>query len=243
MTLTFDLLQPSYCDMVGICFNMCRPGLVKICQIVLEVSRLKGFSWPISVPCCLDLWHTDRLFPPRTTCASLRQNQFFNLHNVVFTVLLMDEQANEWTGRKTVVSLVSLNWRRRNNWCFVPCCRVMLLGEFAPARITVPQNSSFPVRSTAALLQHLHWLPVDSRISFRLSTITFKALGSDRPSHLAVFLHNYSPSRTMRSSSAKLLTVPRHNVLLVSRAFCISAATTWNLLPQKLTCAWILTWF
>jgi len=48
----------------------------------------------------------------------------------------------------------------------------------ALARVTVPQNSSFPTRSTTALLRHLHWLPVDSRTSFKLSTITFKALGS-----------------------------------------------------------------
>jgi len=101
------------------------------------------------------------------------------------------------------------------------------------ARITVSQNSSFPLRSTTALLRRLNWLPVDSRISFKLSTITFKAPGSGRPPYLAGFLHNYNRPQTMRSSSAKLLTVPRHNLSLGSRAFRISAPTTWNLLPQN----------
>jgi len=41
------------------------------------------------------------------------------------------------------------------------------------------------------------------------------------------------PPRTMRSSSAKLLTVLRHNLSLSSRAFHISAPTTWNSLPQN----------
>jgi len=82
-------------------------------------------------------------------------------------------------------------------------------------------------------LWHLHWLPTDSRISFKLSTITFKALGSGRPLYPASLLHNYSPPRTMRSSSAKLLTVPRHNLSLGSRGFRISALTTWNSLPQN----------
>jgi len=55
---------------------------------------------------------------------------------------------------------------------------------------------------------------------------------TDCITYLASLLHNYSPSRTMRSSSAKLLTVPRHNLLLLgSRAFRISAPTTWNSLP------------
>jgi len=81
------------------------------------------------------------------------------------------------------------------------------------------------------MLRHLYWLPIVSRISFKLSKLTFKALGSGRPPYLASLLHNYSPPRTMRSSSAKPLTVPCHNFSLGSRAFRISAATTWNSLP------------
>jgi len=92
----------------------------------------------------------------------------------------------------------------------------------ALARITVPQNSSFPIRSITALLQHLHWLPIDARISFKFSTVSFKALGSGRPPYLAS-LHSYRPPRTMRSSCA---TVPRHNLSLSSRAFRISVPTT-----------------
>ena len=75
-------------------------------------------------------------------------------------------------------------------------------------------------------------LPVKHYI-LKLSTITFRALGSGRPPYLASLLKNYSPPRTMRSSSAKLLTVPHHNLSLGSRAFRISAPTTWNSLPQN----------
>ena len=71
-------------------------------------------------------------------------------------------------------------------------------------------------------------------VSVSNSTITFKALGSGRPPYLASLVHNYSPSRTMCSSFAKLLTVPRHNLSLGSHAFRISAPTTWNSLPQNI---------
>ena len=109
----------------------------------------------------------------------------------------------------------------------------------ALAKITVPQNSSFPIRSTIALLRHLHWLPVDSCISFKLSTTTYKALGSGRPPYLASLLHNYSPPRTMLSSSAKLLTVPRHNLSLSSRAFRIFCSYRLELAPTE--CPWLLS--
>ena len=71
----------------------------------------------------------------------------------------------------------------------------------------------------------------DSRISFKLSTITSKALGSSRPS----LLQNHSSPQTMRSSSAKLLTVPRNNLSFGSHVFFrISDPTTWTSLPQNI---------
>ena len=99
----------------------------------------------------------------------------------------------------------------------------------ALARITVPRKSSCPIRS---LLRHLHWLLI-TPTSVSNSTITFKALGTGRPPYLASLLHNYSRPWTMCSSSAKLLTVPHHNLSLGSGAFRISAPTTWNSLPQN----------
>ena len=51
--------------------------------------------------------------------------------------------------------------------------------------------------------------------------------------YVASLFHNYSPPRTMRSSSAKLLIVPRHDLSLGSRDFRISAPTTLNSLPQN----------
>ena len=103
----------------------------------------------------------------------------------------------------------------------------------ALARITLSQNTSFPLKSTTALLRHSNWLTTDSHITSKLSTITFKALGSGWPPYLASLLINNSPPRTMCSSSAKLLTVLRHNLSLGSRAFRISAPTTWNSVPQN----------
>jgi len=48
--------------------------------------------------------------------------------------------------------------------CRLKCRSRLQRVQNALARITVPQNSSFPIRSTTALFRHLHWLPIDSRM-------------------------------------------------------------------------------
>ena len=68
----------------------------------------------------------------------------------------------------------------------------------------------------------------------RIDLLSYNTGMTGRPPYLASLLHNYSPPRTMRSSSAKLLTVPHRNLSLGSHAFRISAPTTWNSLPQTL---------
>ena len=47
------------------------------------------------------------------------------------------------------------------------CSRLQQVWK-ALSRVTILQNSSFPTRSTTALLRHLHWLATNSRISFKL---------------------------------------------------------------------------
>ena len=99
----------------------------------------------------------------------------------------------------------------------------------ALARITVPQNSSFPISSTTALLQHLHRLPIDSRM-YQFQTIYNKHSKCWAPTALHI-LEVFSTTTALleHSSSTKLLTV----LSLGSHAFHISAPTTWNLLPHN----------
>jgi len=56
------------------------------------------------------------------------------------------------------------------------------------------------------LLKQLHWLPIDWRIRFKLSTLTFKALHTGRPKYLTDLLHLRKPTRSVRSPYTQLLT-------------------------------------
>uniref|UniRef100_A0A6I8PFT3 RNA-directed DNA polymerase n=1 Tax=Ornithorhynchus anatinus TaxID=9258 RepID=A0A6I8PFT3_ORNAN len=59
------------------------------------------------------------------------------------------------------------------------------------------------------LLKQLQWLPIDLRSKQKLLTLGFKALRHLAPSYLSSLLSFYRPPRTLRSSAAHLLTVPR----------------------------------
>ena len=87
--------------------------------------------------------------------------------------------------------------------------------------------------SSTALLQNLHWLPIEWRIRFKPATLAYKALHTGQPPYLAELLRRNKPVRTLRSSSSLLLSVPRCNLEFGSRAFRISAPNIWNSLSSR----------
>ena len=85
------------------------------------------------------------------------------------------------------------------------------------------------------LLQQLHWLPIKNRIVFKILCLTFKALHNGTPSYLADILEYYHPSRNLRSSHHKLLSIPHTNLKNAGeRSFAHTAPSLWNGLPLEL---------
>ena len=100
------------------------------------------------------------------------------------------------------------------------------------ARVVTLQKKHDHVSQT---LRDLHWLPVKQRIDFKLATITFKTQNSAAPGYLSSLVSNYTPTRTLRSSSQNFLTAPRVKTVFGSRGFRVAAPTVWNSLPDFLT--------
>ena len=72
-------------------------------------------------------------------------------------------------------------------------------------------------------LRELHWLPVESRIIFKVLLITFKIIHGLCPAYLSSLLQQYHSQRSLRSSSKFLFTVPTVNsVTYGERAFSFS---------------------
>ena len=88
------------------------------------------------------------------------------------------------------------------NYCNSPLCSISafnlkklqrvqnLAARFALDDWITPPNT---------LLSKLHWLPVYSRIKFKISTITFKLLVESQPANLRSLIDSYAPTRLLRS--------------------------------------------
>ena len=94
----------------------------------------------------------------------------------------------------------------------------------------VPRGPRFS--PSLPLLKQLHWLPVNYRIQFKLSTLTYRALAIHQPPYIASLLHFSNIPRQLRSSQQ--LSIPRTKLNLGKRAFSVAAPIIWNELPTIL---------
>ena len=82
------------------------------------------------------------------------------------------------------------------------------------------------------ILASLHWLPITFRSDFKLLLLTYKALHGLSPSYLKDLIIPYSLSRSLRSSGAGLLSLPKVKKKSAGqRAFAYRAPFLWNRLP------------
>ncbi len=82
------------------------------------------------------------------------------------------------------------------------------------------------------VLASLHWLPVKSRIEFKIPLLTYKALTDQAPSYLKDLVVPYYLTRPLRSQDADLLVVPKiSKSRFGARAFGHQAPLQWNKLP------------
>ena len=112
---------------------------------------------------------------------------------------------------------------RRECWYFLP-----------PWKPDMPTIASIYIH-ISPILNNLHWLPVEKRITYKVLLIVFKCLNGLSPQYLSEPLIEYKPTRTLRSCSKKLLVVPRVNTKRYGeRAFSVIGPRLWNSLPQNL---------
>jgi len=97
------------------------------------------------------------------------------------------------------------------------------------ARIVLQSDSRTPA---GPLLEQLHWLPVYSRIHFKLATITYKALSTSEPAYISSLLQPHQPGHSgLRSADEQLLHEPSANTNFGARAFRCAAPAIWNSIP------------
>ena len=99
------------------------------------------------------------------------------------------------------------------------------------ARIVLQSDS---LAHSEPLLQQLHWLPIQSRIHFKLATITNKTLSTNSPQYLASLIHYHQPVRSLRSCDQHYLLPTPSSTNFGSRSFRCSAPAIWNSIPLEI---------
>ena len=84
-------------------------------------------------------------------------------------------------------------------------------------------------RLSESLLKSLHWLPIKSRIKFKLNLLTYKTLFMGTPSYLSDLLHFEKHQQILRSESTKLLHPgPWSKRNYGHSSFVVAAPRLWN---------------
>ena len=85
------------------------------------------------------------------------------------------------------------------------------------------------------LHRDLHWLPVSSRIEYKILLLAYKCVKDLAPKYLKDVITLYKPTRSLRSVEGLLLKQPRSRLVTCGdRAFACAAPRLWNNLPQNL---------
>ena len=85
-------------------------------------------------------------------------------------------------------------------------------------------------QSVTRLMKDLHWLPVESHIVFKV--LVQNGLG---PGYLTDMVTTYTPVLSLRSSTQRMLVVPRTKLKKVDdRAFTVAGPSVWNCLQSAI---------
>jgi hypothetical protein len=102
----------------------------------------------------------------------------------------------------------------------------------AAARLITCQKSSEHITPS---LKALHWLPIRSRIKYKIALFTFKCLRGTGPIYLSEQIVAKHTRSNLRSSNQQLLEVPKTKLKSAGdRSFRFAAPTVWNALPIQL---------
>ena len=108
--------------------------------------------------------------------------------------------------------------------------------DFKLYKIKQPESSPEKrnhVHITPTLI-NLHWLPIKSRIKYKILLLVYKSIHGEGPSYLASLLEEYHPPRSLRSAAQSLLSEPRVHKKYGDRAFSVAGPKLWNGLPIEI---------
>jgi hypothetical protein len=81
-------------------------------------------------------------------------------------------------------------------------------------------------------LRLLHWLPVEERVLFKTTLITFRCLNKTAPTYWSSHVKLYEPKGDLRSIHSRTIVAPSFKLgKYEGRSFTCAAPSVWNALP------------
>ena len=110
------------------------------------------------------------------------------------------------------------------------------LGKLQSIQFRAAKSVLKPTKPTnsLALLAQLHWLPITSRINFKIAILTFKTLSTQSPPYLYKLISRHKHTKSLRLSSDNFLNIPVCKSKLANRSFSFAAPSVWNALPPHI---------
>ena len=116
-----------------------------------------------------------------------------------------------------------------------PKCLIQKLqrAQNTAARITLRMPRT---EHTTPLLRMLHWLPIPSRIAYKIDSLCHTALTTAYPKYLSELLNVYTPARPLRSSlDPNILQIAAARTKSCGqRAFSYQGPINWNRVPGSI---------
>ena len=215
----------------------CNPSKTKILQLLSRLSRndspqtplLVGRDMIVPVPVARDLGITlDKHLTLHQHINNVSKSGSYAIRNIGRIRKYLNNEDCE----KLVHAFVTSRLDCCNSIFYgLPDCELAKLQRIqnTAARLVVRLKKSDHI---TPVLQKLHWLPIKSRINYKIFLLTYQALNGLAPSYLSELLDTYRPSRNLRLSGKLLLTTKKTNTVNYGdRAFSVCAPKLWNNLP------------
>ncbi|KAK7108618.1 hypothetical protein V1264_016319 [Littorina saxatilis] len=208
------------------------------------LCKKKNTTFPSPQPVSVQVGDTDILFSPsaRNLGFTLSSDMTLNKHislvcRAAYFELRKISTIRHTLSSQTTITLVCAFVLSKLDYCnsLLSGCPLYLLHKLqkvqnSAARLILKARK----RDHATPLLHtLHWLPIQARIDYKLSTLCFNFFSGSSPAYFSELLTVYSPARQLRASSdCRILTIPHTKTKTYGqRNFTFCAPTQWNSLP------------
>ena len=204
---------------------------VRISSVGCESADIGGSCIPFQTIVTYLGVHLDQTLSMKQHISSLCRTTFLALRSIAYIRPFISNSSTE----KLVASMIT----SRLDYCSATFAGV---ADEQISRIQKIQNNAARLilkkskrDYVTPLLKELHWLPVKYRIQYKLATLAFRHFDGTLPSYLSSSLYTYKPSRSLRSSTERLLKITKTNLKTFGeRSFGYIAPTVWNSLPADL---------